>query len=376
MRATSPSPRTNFSVGKLIAAVASNTAEYRPYTSLVFSGGSKVSALVDSGASRSLLRRDIFLSICKSISRVPLLRRTLPLFSVSKNPLHVLGEADIALEGSVSWSWVIVENIPYEAILGADLLKRVDADLNFHSNTLTLADVPFPITFDDNLNRSITSFDSPLQTLLDNYKDVFHTPGEPVKPCLLSPLVIDTGSSFPVHQRPYRTPLAKRPLVEAEISEMLKLGFIRPSSSPYAAPLLLVPKKDNSWRVVLDFRRLNLVTKMDRHPLPLIQDIFDQLSGSTIFTTLDLKQGYHQLPVHPNSIEKTAFACHLGLFEWTSMSMGIACGPPVFQREKEKAMAGLLGVCCLVYLDDLVIFSKSHSYHVAHVKLVLERLRQ
>jgi hypothetical protein len=114
---------------------------------------------------------------------------------------------------------------------------------------------------------------------------------------------------------------------------------------------------------------------MDRHPLPLIQDIFDQLGGSTIFTTLDLKQGYHQLPVHPDSIEKTAFTCHLGLFEWTRMPMGVSCGPPVFQREMQKAMAGLLGVCCLMYLDDLVIFSKNPNDHVGHVALVLERLR-
>jgi hypothetical protein len=262
-----------------MATVASITGEYCPYTSLVFTGGSKVSALVDSGASRSLLRRDIFLSMCKSISRVPILKQTLPLCSVSKDPLQVLGEADIALEGGISWPWVIVENIPYEAILGADLLKRVDADLNFHSNTLTLADIPFPLTFDDNLDTCVTSFDSPLQSLIDKYKDVFHTPGEPIKPCHLSPLVINTGSSGPVHQRPYRTPLAKRPVVEAEITEMLRLGFIRPSSSPYAAPMLLVPKKDNSWRVVIDFRCLNLVSKMDRHPLPLIQDIFDQLGG-------------------------------------------------------------------------------------------------
>jgi hypothetical protein len=157
---------------------------------------------------------------------------------------------------------------------------------------------------------------------------------------------------------------------------MLKLGFIQPSASPYAAPLLLVPKKDNMWRVVLDFRCLNLVTKMDRHPLPLIQDKIDQLGGATVFTTLDLKQGYHQLPVHKDSIEKTAFACHLGLFEWTRMPMGISCGPPVFQREMQKAMAGLLGVCCLVYLDDLVIYSAKRGDHVHHVESVLKRLRQ
>jgi hypothetical protein len=217
-----------------------------PYTSLVFSGGCKVSALIDSGASRSLLRRDFFLFICKTLTCVPILSRTLPLVSVSKTPLQVLGEAEVQLFESISWPWVIVDNIPYEAILGADLLKQVGAELNFSSETLTLAKVPYPIAFNDNIANHITSIVSPLETLLDSFADVFHVPGEPVKPCLLSPLVIDTGSSFPVHQRPYRTPLAKRPLVEAEISEILKLGFIRPSSLPYAAPLLLFPKKDST----------------------------------------------------------------------------------------------------------------------------------
>jgi hypothetical protein len=186
--------------------VASIAGEWRPYTSLVFTGGSKVSALVDSGASRSLLRRDLFISICNSLSRTPILQRTFPLVSVSKTPLHVLGEAEIQLANSVSWPWVIVDNIPYEAILGADLLNRVDAELNFSSKTLTLANVPYPLTFGDNFRTQVTSIDSPLQTLLDRFQDVFHIPGDPVKPCLLSPLVINTGSSAPVHQRPYRTP--------------------------------------------------------------------------------------------------------------------------------------------------------------------------
>ena len=198
----------------------------------------------------------MFLSICTSLSRTPILRGTLPLVSVSQTPLHVLGEADILLEGNVAWSWVIVDNIPYEAILGADLLKQVDATLNFHSKTITLANTPFPLTFNDHRDAEIMSFDSPLQTLLDQYHDVFHIPGDPIKPCLLSPLVINTGNSLPVHQRPYRTPLAKRSVVESEINEMLRLGFIRPSASSYAAPMLLVPKKDNSWRVVIDFKDL------------------------------------------------------------------------------------------------------------------------
>ena len=306
---------------------------------------------------------------------MPILRPTIPLISVSKNALNVLGEADLVLDGGLIWTWVIAENITYEAILGADLLKHQEAQLDFSSNTLILAKQKFPLIFNDSLPPETTAISCPLLTLIEEYADIFFTKGQPIRPCKLNPLVINTGSSKPVFQRPYRTPLAKRGIVEKEIDNLLKLGFIRPSSSPYSAPLLIVPKKDSSWRTVLDYRRLNEVTRMDRHPLPLIQDIFDQLGGSTVFTTLDLKQGYHQLPVHPNSIEKTAFSCHCGHFEWTRMPMGVSCGPPVFQREMQKAMAGLVGKCCLVYLDDLVIFSQNQTDHVEHVKTVFKRLR-
>ena len=146
-----------------------------------------------------MLRRDFFLSICKTLTRVPILSRTLPLVSVSKTPLQVLGEAEIQLLDSISWPWVIVDNIPYEAILGADLLNQVEAELNFSSKTLTLARIPYPISFNDNIDNHITSIVSPLETLLDSFSDVFHIPGEPVNPCCLSPLVIDTGSSLPIH---------------------------------------------------------------------------------------------------------------------------------------------------------------------------------
>jgi hypothetical protein len=178
-----------------------------------------------------------------------------------------------------------------------------------------------------------------------------------------------------VYQRPYRTPLGKRPDVEREIRELLALEIIEPAASPYSAPLLLVPKKDHTWRCVVDYRALNLVTRMDRHPLPLIQDIFDQLGGgATIFSTLDLKQGYHQLPIHPESKEKTAFSCHLGQFQFRRASMGLACMPPFFQRQRQKCLAELVGVCCLVYLDDIIIFSPDPLTHVTHVRAVLERI--
>jgi hypothetical protein len=113
---------------------------------------------------------------------------------------------------------------------------------------------------------------------------------------------------------------------------------------------------------------------MDRHPLPLIQDIFDKLGGATIFSTLDLKQGYHQLPIHPSSKEKTAFSCHMGQFQFRRASMGLACMPPFFQRQMQRCLAELVGLCCLVYLDDIIIFSPDSHTHIHHVRLVLERI--
>ena len=293
--------------------------------------------------------------------------------------MNVLGEAELDVGYGIVSKWVIVEEISHDAILGADMLNRsIDdkrATVDFDSNTLTLGTNSFPLVYDPDIDAENFSFVDPFSELLTRYQDLFFKKGDKLKPCRLSPLVIDTGDTPPIFQRPYRTPLSKRKIVEQEITNMLETGLIRPSSSPYAAPLLLVPKKDETWRTVLDYRALNLVTKMDRHPLPLIQDIFDQLGGAKIFTTLDLKQGYHQLEVHPESIEKTAFVCHYGQFEWLRMPMGVACGPPVFQREIQKAMSGLIGVCVLAYLDDLVVYSDTMDHHLRDLELVFKRLR-
>ena len=336
--------------------------------------------LVDSGAARSLLRRSVFLKVCKTFSRMPLLSPTFPLFSVSGTPLHVLGEAELAIGRGIISKWVVVEDIHHDAILGADLLnKRINenkANVDFNTDTLILGKESFPLYYDGDGEYESFSFIDPFSELLKSYQNVFFQKGGKLPPCNLAPLIIDTGDSAPIFQRPYRTPLAKRKIVEKEIMEMLEAGLIRPSASPYAAPLLLVPKKDETFRTVIDYRALNKVTKMDRHPLPLIQDIFDQLGGAKIFSTLDLKQGYHQLEVHPDSVEKTAFVCHFGQFEWLRMPMGVACGPPVFQREIQKAMSGLNGVCVLAYLDDLVVYSDTMEQHLKDLEQVFERIRK
>jgi len=346
----------------------------RPFTNILFRGG-EAKTLADTGASRSLLRRDVFLDICKQLSRIPLLKAATPLLSVVGEELTVLGRAQMEMANGSVWPWTIVEGIQHEAILGADIMDEGNAILNFPSRVLTLGGCSYPLYSEPGVE--CTEFRDPIEDVLRRYSDIFYKKGTPLKECKLSPLVIETGNSPPVHQRPYRTPLARRKIVEEEIKEMLQLGVIRPSASPWAAPLLLVPKKDQTWRACVDYRKTNQVIKMDRHPLPLIQDIFDQLHGATIFTTVDLKSGYWQLPVDENSIEKTAFVCHMGQYEFLREPMGISSAPQVFQREMQKALAGLVGTCVLVYLDDLVIYSKGGvEDHAKDIESVFRKIRE
>ena len=201
--------------------------------------------------------------------------------------------------------------------------------------------------------------------LVHNNSDIFSAKGEPTGECELTP----------ISQKAYRTPLTKIILINDAFSEMLQDGVLCPSSSPWASPVTLVPKKDGSIRFCVDYRKLNSATEKDTYPLPLIQDIFDQVGGSAIYSTLDLKAGYWQLPVAEADIPRTAFRCHRGLFELQRMPFGLANAPAVFQRTMDKLLSGLIGVCVLVYLDDIVVYSKDSKDHEGHLQLVFDRLR-
>lgn len=209
--------------------------------------------------------------------------------------------------------------------------------------------------------------------LLRHYAHVFSAKGETNGTCDLAALTITTTGP-PISQKAYRTPLHKRRIIEDAIDEMLNDGIIRPSSSPWASPVTLVPKRDSTTRFCVDYRRLNAITVKDTYPLPLIEDIFDQVAGSMVYSTLDLKAGYHQLPVAEPDIEKTAFRCHRGLFEFVKMPFGVCNGPSVFQRTMDRVLAGLVGVCVFVYLDDIVVYSDSHENHTNHLRAVFERI--
>ena len=189
-------------------------------------------------------------------------------------------------------------------------------------------------------------------------------------------MTIDTGDARPIKQRPYRVPLTKRKFIEDTVEEMIAEGIVRPSTSPWASPITLQPKKDGTIRFCVDYRQLNAVTKKDAHPLPRIQDIFDSLQGATVFSICDAKSGYHQLGVAEDSVERTAFFTHHCLFEFLRMPFGLCNAPAVFQRAMQKVLGPLLGRCVMVYIDDIVIYSPNEAQHHKDVATVLETLQK
>lgn len=162
---------------------------------------------------------------------------------------------------------------------------------------------------------------------------------------------------------------------------MLDDGIIRPSSSPWSSPIWIVPKKRDAsniqkWRIVIDYRRLNEKTIEDRYPIPNITDILDKLGRSIYFTTLDLAAGFHQIEMHPNSIEKTAFNVNNGHYEFLRMPFGLRNSPSTFQRCMDNVLRGLQGNNCLVYMDDIIIYSSSLKEHIESLTKVFSRLKE
>ena len=217
---------------------------------------------------------------------------------------------------------------------------------------------------------------SQLQSLLNAYRDIFAFKPEELGRTGIVQHHIDTGNEPPIRLRPYRVAHTQRDKIASHVQDMLDRNIIQPSVSPWAAPVVLVRKNDGQDRFCVDYRRLNQITKKDSYPLPRIDDTLDALSGVKFFSTLDLLSGYWQLEMDPSSREKTAFTTHCGLFEFLVMPFGLTNAPSTVQRVMECVLQGLNWKICLVYLDDVIIFSPSFDSHLEHLPLVFQRFRE
>ena len=210
------------------------------------------------------------------------------------------------------------------------------------------------------------------QILWDHINTISISEGDLGRTSLLKHSIQTNGS--PICQPPHRLPFHKRTEVQNLLSDMEKKGIVEPSHSPWSSPIVLVKKKDGSTRFCLDFRQLNSVTCKDAQPIPRIDDTLDSLSGSCWFSTLDLASGYWQVEMKESDKEKTAFRTPFGLFHFKVMPFGLCNAPATFQRLMELILKGLNWTSCLVYLDDIIIFSKSIDEHLQRLKEVLSRL--
>ena len=329
--------------------------------------------MVDSGACRSLIREDFWKSICRASHRQPICRKAENLRSLTGHAIKTKGRTLIALLGRFL-EVTIVETLSHELLLGDDSLRTLGAIIDYNENFVHLAGKLLPCrqAVKEDIRIALTE----LEEWVMLRPDVFATDGVSNGQTPGVQMKIDTGNHPPIRQRPYRIPLSKRKAVEVEIEKMLSEGVIRPSKSSWASPITLVPKKDGSIRFCVDYRKVNAITRKDAHPLPHIQDIFDSLSGAKIFSTLDLKSGYWQIPMHPEAIEKTAFVCHRGLFEFTRMPFGLANAPAEFQRTMQTVLGKMLGRFAMVYLDDIVVYSKNEREHREHINLICDALEE
>ena len=260
------------------------------------------------------------------------------------------GIARLFILGKVVPFHVVKALSNYDVLLGHNLLEIFQAKIDYGEKSVILSRKRFKTvpTKLDRKHQELASNVVDMDKWAGEFTSVFKQTG-PLPSTSSFHCKINTGDHPPIYSKPYRLPLTKRKIVDEEINRMLEKDIIEVSDAAWSSPICLVPKPDGKWRFCVDFRKVNKVTTRDTHPLPCIQDILDGMSGAKVFSTLDLREGYYQIPLDPDDMDKTTFTCHRGIYRFKRMPFGLRNAPGQFQRFMNKIFAPFIGKFLYIY---------------------------
>lgn len=385
-----------------------------------------IPVLLDSGASVSIISCDfgrqnhINIELCDDVILTAINCASLSI--VGKTCINFLIEKVLYTQ-----SFIVVQNISQNMILGQDFLKKNNAIIDFSKGCIHLERVtsqfvnvsrnrcannaiyslPMKRLYKNeyiyflnymqenesylldgciveekpeikfNISSSLAAHQrEDLFCLLKRYRSTFAFNQDELGSCNLVEVTIETSDEIPVHKAPYRVSSEQHRIIQEQIAEMLKNNVIRESRSSYSSPVVLVKKPDNSWRFCVDFRALNKKVKMDAYPLPRIDDLISYLNGARYFADLDLNAGYWQLQIKESDKHKTAFITPSGLYEFNVLPFGLKTSGAIFQRTMDKVLAGLKYRCAIVYVDNIIVYGRTYDEFQGALNLVLTRLKE
>ncbi len=381
-------------------------------------GRSNVSCLIDSGATDCLIShrvlKEIGASPCQLVTPVPL-----HLADGNQSMITaILPHVQLKLSGNqIITVTLYVADIADDVILGMSFLTKYNPVVNWHTRTVEIFSKGKRVTHvaSDRPITNVSSVSKLLLTrksackliykrhcpaflvkvnsastmtpaenadwcsdILTEFKDVFGEPQgvPPDRPdCPVIHEIPIIPGSVPPARTAYKLSPTELDELKRHVDGLLEKGFITASSSAYAAPILFVRKKDNTWRMVIDYRSLNNITSKNKYPLPDINQLFERLAGARYFSKVDLTSGYHQIAVAPPDRHKTAFITRYGLYEFNVLPFGLTSAPSTFQRAMNTLLRDLLDRGVIVYLDDILVYTKTKEEHLILLRKLFEKLR-
>jgi hypothetical protein len=279
---------------------------------------------------------------------------------------------------------IVLKGQDIDVILGVNWLAKHKATLNTNQRTIRLSHdqeeillpIPIPTKATDRVYEATIPEIKDIPVVCE-FPDVFpeDLPGLPPERDVEFVIELKPGTA-PISRRSYRMPPNELAELKIQLQDLLEKGFIRPSSSPWGCQAIFVKKKDQTLQMCVDYRPLNEVTIKNKYPLLRIDILFDQLTGARVFSKIDLRSGYHQICIRPEDIPKTAFTTRHGLFEYLVMSFGLTNAPAHFMYLMNSVFMPELDKFVVVFIDDILIYSKNEEEHAQHLWIVLTRLRK